>query len=898
MELDLSTKYSPAEAESKWYSFWESNGYFHREPDPARKPYTIVIPPPNVTGSLTLGHVLNNTIQDILIRWRRMEGRNTLWLPGTDHAGIATQNVVEKRLARKGVTRHDLGREKFVEEVWRWKNEHHSIITSQLKRLGCSCDWQRERFTLDEGLSRAVQEVFIRLYNKGLIYRDKFIINWCPRCCTALSDEESEHREIQGALYYIKYPIIGTDDFVVVATTRPETMLGDTAVAVHPDDERYKHLIGEKALLPLMNREIPIIADMLVDPQFGTGAVKVTPSHDPNDFEMGRRHDLQFVQVIGEDGKMTDAAGPYKGMDRFACRKQVLKDLKAQGLFIEQKPHLHAVGHCYRCDTITEPFLSLQWFVRMKPLAEPALAAARAGRVVFYPDRWTKVYFHWLENVRDWCISRQIWWGHRIPAWYCRKCNEMVVAAERPAKCKCGAAEFDQDNDVLDTWFSSWLWPFSTLGWPDKTKDLGYFYPTDTLVTAPEIIFFWVARMIMAGLEFMGEVPFHDVYLHGVVRDDQGRKMSKSLGNSPDPIKVMEQYGADALRFSMILITAQGQDAYYSEDKVQIGRNFMNKVWNASRLVMMSLADAPDCDTSSAPDEANLAVEDHWILSRLNAAIGNVTAGFEKFMFNESARSVYEFIWHEYCDWYLEIIKPRLYSKETSGPEAAARRTAQAVVVHVLDSALRLLHPFAPFLTEEVWQHLAKLCPVRGLPNAAKPAASIMIAPWPATCPEFTQSEIDARFAALQDIIRSVRNIRSKMNIPERKLLDAVVSLADASAQATVAGNEELLKRLGYLQTLTVGVKVPKPPSSAADVVGTMQVFVPLAGIIDFDVERQKVQKQIDGAEKQLASVRARLAKADFVEKAPKEVVERERQREKELSVQIDNLKQHLAELS
>ena len=897
MDLELSTKYSPAEAETKWYAYWEKQGYFHPQPDPAKKPYTIVIPPPNVTGILTLGHVLNNTLQDILIRWRRMQGFNALWVPGTDHAGIATQNMVEKRLAKQKITRHDLGREKFVETVWNWKNEHHSIITSQLKRLGCSADWQRERFTLDEGLSRAVTEVFVQLYNKGLIYRDTFIINWCPRCCTALSDEESEHREVQGALYCIKYPIVGSAEFIVVATTRPETMLGDTGVAVHPDDPRYKHLVGKKVLLPLMNREIPIIADALVDPQFGTGAVKVTPSHDPNDFAMGRSHNLQFIKVIGEDGTMTEAAGQYKGLDRFACRKQVLEDLEARGLFIEQKPHVHAVGHCYRCDTVTEPFLSLQWFVRMKPLAEPALAAARDGKITFYPDRWTKVYFHWMENVRDWCISRQIWWGHRIPAWYCKKCNAVIVATATPKQCTCGSTDLQQDNDVLDTWFSSWLWPFSTLGWPDKTRDLEYFYPTDTLVTAPEIIFFWVARMIMAGLEFMHEVPFHDVYLHGVVRDDQGRKMSKSLGNSPDPIKVMDQYGADALRFSVILITAQGQDAYYAEDKVQIGRNFMNKVWNASRLVMMALADAPDYDTSKPPAESSLAVEDRWILSRLNAAIDSTTASLDKFMFNEAARAIYEFTWHELCDWYLEIIKPRLYSKAASGPEAESRRAAQAVVVHVLDSALRLLHPFAPYLTEEVWQHLGKLCPERGLPSATTAADSIMIAPWPTARPAWTQPEFDARFAILQDIIRSVRNIRAKMTIPERKPLDITVSLPDASARQKIAGHEELLKRLGFMGSLAAGINLPKPESSAADVVGAIQVFVPLKGLIDVDVERQKAQKQLDGAEKQLAGIRARLAKPDFVEKAPKDVVDRERAREQELAQQIDNLKAHLAEL-
>jgi len=897
MEQELSTRYSPAEAEAKWYAFWEERGYFHPEPDASQKPYTIVIPPPNVTGVLTIGHVLNNALQDILVRWRRMQGRNTLWVPGTDHAGIATQNVVEKELAKEGLTRYDLGREKFVERVWQKKHQHHGVITAQLKRLGCSCDWQRERFTLDEGLSRAVQEVFVHLYNKGLVYRDSFIINWCPRCRTALSDEESEHREVEGSLTCIRYPLADGEGSVVVATTRPETMLGDTAVAVHPEDPRYQDIVGRKVMLPLMDREIPVIADEAVDPRFGTGAVKVTPSHDPNDFEMGRKHKLEFITVIGEDGTMTTAAGKYAGMDRFACRKQVVKDLEELGLFVDRKPHVHSVGHCYRCDTVVEPYLSRQWFVRMKRLAQPAIRAARDNRIAFYPERWTKVYFSWLENVRDWCISRQIWWGHRIPAYYCRDCDQTIVAVTKPERCTCGSANIEQDNDVLDTWFSSWLWPFSTLGWPERTPDLDYYYPTDTLVTAPDIIFFWVARMIMAGLEFMHDIPFSSVYLHGVVRDEQGRKMSKSLGNSPDPIAVMDKYGADALRFSIILITAQGQDAFYSDEKVQIGRNFANKVWNASRLVLMTLAEAPDCDTSAAPPDDALAVEDRWILSRLNSAAEAVAANLEKLLFNEAARAVYEFTWHELCDWYLEIIKPRLYSKAASGPEAESRRAAQAVVVHVLDSALRLLHPFAPFVTEEVWQQLAKQCPRRGLPAATPAAQSIMIAPWPQAHLPWTQPDLDARFAAVQDIIRSVRNIRAKTNIPERKPLAATVSVADAAAQRAVEQGRDLIARLASIESLNIGVDLPKPPSSAAEVVGTMQVYVPLAGVIDIGVERQKAAKQIETAEKQLAGIKARLANSDFLEKAPKAVIDRERERENELVVQIAKLNEHLKEL-
>jgi len=882
MELDLSTRYLPAEAEARWYEFWESNGYFHPEPDD-RRPYTIVIPPPNVTGMLTLGHVLNNTLQDILIRWRRMQGFNTLWVPGTDHAGIATQNVVEKKLNAQGKTRDDLGREEFVKLVWKVKEEHHGIITSQLKRLGCSCDWQRERFTLDEGLSRAVMQVFVHLYEKGLVYRDSFIINWCPRCRTALSDEESEHREVEGTLTEIKYPIVGSDKFVTVATTRPETMLGDTAVAVHPNDPRYAELIGAKLILPLMNREIPLIADEAVDPKFGTGAVKVTPAHDPNDFEMGRRHKLPSITVIGEDGKMTADAGKYAGLDRFACRKQVLADLEQLALLGERKKHVHQVGHCYRCGTIVEPYLSRQWFVKMKPLAAPALQAARDGRITFYPERWTKVYFSWLENVRDWCISRQIWWGHRIPAY--------------PKQCKCGSTNLSQDEDVLDTWFSSWLWPFSTLGWPGKTRDLEFYYPTDTLVTAPDIIFFWVARMIMAGLEFMGEIPFSNVYLHGVIRDEQGRKMSKSLGNSPDPIAVMNEYGADALRFSVILITAQGQDVFYSEDKVQIGRNFANKIWNASRLVLMSLADAPDCDTAAATPDEQLLVEDRWILSRLNRAIESVTGSLERYAFNEAARTIYEFAWHELCDWYLEIIKPRLYSKEAARPEADSRRAAQAVVVHVLDSTLRLLHPFAPFITEEIWQNIAKIRPKRGVPEPAEASESIIIAPWPAVDERRDDPAVEGKIEKLQDIIRAVRNVRAKMNVPERKPLDITVSVATGGTESVVLENVELLKRLAYVESVDVGVNLPTPEASAAEVMGGMQVFVPLAGLIDLEVEREKTRKQIESAEKQLAGIKARLANASFVEKAPKEVVDRERTRAEELRKEMENLHAHLKEL-
>jgi len=901
MPIEFEKRYNPKTVESSSYKLWEDSDCFHAEVERDRVPYTIVIPPPNVTGVLTLGHVLNNTIQDILVRWQRMSGKNAMWLPGMDHAGIATQNRVERMLTEDGITRHDLGREQFVERTQDVSNTHASLIREQLRRLGASCDWDRERFTLDEGLSQAVTEVFVHLYNKGLIYRDNYMVNWCPRCHTAISDEECEHKEINGAFYWIHYPIIGTDDHVTVATTRPETMLGDTAVAVSPKDERYKHLIGKKVLLPVVNRELPIIADDYVDPEFGTGVLKITPAHDPNDFEVGRRHELPAVVAIETDGKMNSNAGPYEGMDRFEARKRLVKDLEAQGLLEKIEKHLHSVGHCYRCDTVIEPYISLQWFVKMKPLAEPAIEAVENGRVNFYPQRWSGVYFNWMRNIRDWPISRQLWWGHRIPAWYCADCNETTVSAKELTECSaCGSTKVKQDPDVLDTWFSSWLWPFSTLGWPQETRELGYFYPTDTLVTAPDIIFFWVARMIMAGLEFMGEVPFNNVYLHGVVRDDQGRKMSKSLGNSPDPIQVMDEFGTDALRFSMILITSQGQDAFYSDQKVEIGRNFCNKIWNASRLVLMNLS-----ETKGQSDEEltkdSLRLTDRWIISRLQNCAQAVQSALERFQFSEAARSIYEFVWHEYCDWYLEMIKPRINPGENPTLEQQKDcAVAQSVAVYVLDGWLRLLHPFAPFITEGIWQYLNEAAPDRVLPGrrASRASSCLTVAPWQEADSALRDTDVEMIMEPIQNIVRGVRSIRRNMNIAERKPLPVLISATKEEELKWLQENQSVIEQLVHTESIEIGLGLEKPDNCAAEVVGGIQVFVPLEGLIDLEVEQERLQKKIDKAEKQLDAIERKLRNREFTNRAPQKVVQAENDKREKLVVDLQALRKNLESLN
>ena len=879
-ETHLEKRYDPQKVEGKWYSYWKSEGLFHASAENAEQTYTIVIPPPNVTGILTMGHVLNNTIQDVLIRWKRMQGRNTLWLPGTDHAGIATQNVVEKMLAKEDLSREDLGREKFLQRVWEWKAEYGGRIIGQLQLLGCSCDWQRERFTMDEGLSRAVREAFVRLYEKGLIYRGKYIINWCPRCRTALADEEVQHQDLGGHLWYIKYPIEDSDEFITVATTRPETMLGDTAVAVNPADERYLELQKKQVILPIMKRRLPVIADDFVDPEFGTGIVKVTPAHDPNDFEMGQRHGLEFINIMNPDGTMNENAGDYEGMDRFECRERLLADLQERNLLVKVVSHEHALGHCYRCHTAIEPYLSNQWFVKMKPLAEAAQEVVRDGRLAFYPRRWTKVYLNWIENIRDWCISRQIWWGHRIPIWQCLDCDEIIAAREEPTECTtCGSANLRQEEDVLDTWFSSWLWPFSTLGWPDQTPDLKTFYPTDVLVTGPDIIFFWVARMVMAAMEFIGQEPFPEVYINGMVKDEQGRWMSKSLGNSPDPTAIIEEFGADALRLSMILITAEGQDAYFSKEKLVIGRNFANKIWNASRFVLMNLEDYDPGGID--PDRLELSLMDRWILSAFDRTAAGITKALGRYRLNEAGHLIYEFFWHQFCDWYLEWVKPRFY--ESGSPED--RRAAQWVTVTILEGALRLLHPFMPFITEEIWQQL----PHEG--------TSIMTAPWPEGRARGRDRQAEKVVEHLRDIIVAVRNIRAEMDVPPARRANVLLRVEDQELLRHLEENRALLD-LARVDRVDMGPGVEKTKTCATAVVKDVEVFVPLEGLIDLAAERDRLEKEIERISGLLKTIRSKLDNEQFVRKAPKEVVDRERTKQEELGLQLEKLKRNLAMLS
>jgi valyl-tRNA synthetase len=881
MAESLPPQYNPAENEEPLYRWWQELGLFHADPSSPREPYTIVIPPPNVTAMLHMGHGLNNTVQDVLVRWRRMQGYETLWQPGTDHAGIATQNVVERQLAKRDQTRFDLGREKFVDEVWDFVEETGSTILEQLKSIGCSADWDRARFTLDKGLSRAVREVFVRLHEKGLIYRGSYIINWCPRCLTALSDEEAEPEEVHGKLYHLRYPLAegavaeglprlpDGRPYLVVATTRPETMLGDTAVAVHPEDERYRGLVGAEIELPLAGRRIPIISDEYVDPEFGTGAVKITPAHDPNDFEMGRRHDLPMPDVMTPEAAMSDAVPErFRGLDRVEARREVVRAFEEAGLLEGVEDHPHAVPHCYRCNTVVEPRLSDQWFVKMKPLAEPALAASRDGRVRFHPERYTKIYEHWLENIRDWCISRQLWWGHRIPAWYCRAdgCEEVIVSREDPTACpRCGGAELAQDPDVLDTWFSSWLWPFSTLGWPEETPELEKFYPTSTLATGPDIIFFWVARMIMAGLEFMGEVPFRDVYLNGIVRDHLKRKMSKSLGNGIDPLEVVRLYGADALRYTVVSGAAAGTDQYLNYENLEEafgpGRNFANKLWNAGRFALMNLGEgeAPRLDEVGA----SLELADRWILSRLSRAAREVTESLEKFRLNEAALAGYAFFWGELADWYLEMAKPRLRGEMGEGSQAAA----QATLVTVLDGAMRLLHPIMPFITEAVWQRL---------PWREGDSDSIMTAPWPRPRPEWEDAQAEAQVSELQEIVGAVRNIRAEYGVQPGQGVALRVAGESQALRETVEASRRTLADLARVEELSFGRANGDIGASAVLRTGA-ELFVPLAEVIDLDKERERLRTEIGRLEGLLRSTEKKLENEKFVSRAPAEVVQKER---------------------
>ncbi len=877
VDNQLPKNYDPKAAETKWYPYWIQNDFFKAERDPDKQPFTIVIPPPNVTGKLHLGHALDTTLQDIITRAKRMQGYSALFLPGMDHAGIATQARVEATLREQGISRHELGREKFLEKVWEWKHIYARHIREQWEKLGLALDYSRERFTMDEGLSRAVREVFVRLYEKGLIYRGKRIINWDPVTRTALSDIEVIYKEVKGALHHMRYPLADGSGYIEVATTRPETMLGDTAVAVHPDDERYKHLVGKTVILPITGREIPIVADDYVDPEFGSGAVKITPAHDPNDFELGLRHNLPQVVVMDETGTMNENAGPYQGLDRFACRAQIIKDLTEQGVMFKIEEHIHQVGHSERSDAVVEPYLSTQWFVKMQPLADAALAsAASPDSVKFVPERFKNTYLRWIENIRDWCISRQLWWGHRIPAWYCEDCGHEIVSRTDVTECpNCGSRNVKQDEDVLDTWFSSALWPFSTLGWPDDTEDMKYFYPTNVLVTGYDIIFFWVARMIFSGLEFTGRNPFETVLIHGIIRDSEGRKMSKSLGNGVDPMEVIEKYGADALRFTLATGNSPGNDQRFYWEKVESSRNFANKIWNASRFALMNLEGFTygDIDLSG-----ELSAPDKWILTRLQATIADVTRLMDQFEFGEAGRCLYNFIWDDLCDWYIEMAKLPLY-----GSDAAAKKTTQSVLVTVLDQTLRLLHPFMPFITEEIWQ---------ALPHEGK---SITVAAWPKVREDWIFAEAEAEMNLLMDVIRSVRNIRAEVNVPMSKKIELLIKASDTVALERLTRGEEFLVRFCNPQKLVISADLTPPEKAMSAVVTGAELYLPLAGLIDLEQEVKRLEKELATLHAEVERIEKKLANEGFVSKAPTKVVEEEKAK---LADYVDKREKVLARLS
>ena len=875
---EIPTVYDPHEVEEKWYQYWLDNGYFTPEIEPEKEPYTIVIPPPNVTGALHMGHALDNTIQDVLIRYQRMQGNPTLWLPGTDHAGIATQARVEAELAKEGLSRWELGREKFLDRVWEWKHQYGGQIIVQLQRLGASCDFTRERFTMDEGCSRAVREVFVSLYERGLVYRGNYIVNWCPKCHTAISDIEVEHEDLAGHLWYVRYPLADDDGYITVATTRPETILGDTAVAVNPHDGRYQDLVGKEAVLPVVGRRLPIIADHYVDPAFGTGAVKITPGHDPNDFEVGQRHNLDQVSVIELDGKMTAAAGKFAGQDRYECRQHLVKELEAGGYLVKVEDLAHAVGHCSRCGTVIEPLLSKQWFVKMQPLAQPALQAVKDGRIRFVPERFTKIYCQWLENIRDWCISRQLWWGHRIPVWYCRDCGAEIASREDITSCcACGSSKIDQDPDVLDTWFSSALWPFSTLGWPEETADLGYFYPTSVLVTGRDIIFFWVARMIFMALPFMDDVPFRDVFIHGLVLDAQGRKMSKSLGNGIDPLEVIEKYGADTLRFMLITGSVPGYDLRFQWERVEATRNFANKVWNVARLALLNLEDFDPKKIDVSTLEFTLA--DRWIRSRFSTVRNRVIEFIDSYDLGGAGRLLYEFIWDEFCDWYVELAKLRLY-----GDDRPRRQTAQYVLWEVLERTLRLLHPFMPFVTEEIWQHL---------PHTGE---SIMIAPYPEPMGE-QDLTAEADFALIQEVVRGIRNARAEMEVPPTRRARVIIQ-AQPEAAAVLNQAGAYLESLAWASEVVTGaITDQKPPQAVSFITNGVEVYLPLADLVDMEKEIARVEKEIAAMEAEVKRSERMLTNKGFLAKAPAEVVQNEREKETGYRDKLARLKERLFQL-
>ncbi len=879
---DMSPAYDPSAVEGPVFAGWLAGGFFE-QPVGGDAPFTVVIPPPNVTGSLHMGHALNNTIQDVVIRRSRMTGRPTRWVVGTDHAGIATQNKVEQKLAAEGLSRHDVGRERFVEMCWDWRAEHGSIIIEQLKRMGCSCDYGDEHFTMDENYQQAVRTVFVDWFERGLIYRGKRIINWCPRCSTALSDIEVEHEELDSHLWRLRYPLkvpVGGRDHVIVATTRPETMLGDTCVAVHPDDERYRELVGATVVLPLLGREIPIVADEYVDPAFGTGAVKVTPAHDPNDFEIAERHGVPKVNIMNADATISGEGGPYAGLDRFEARKRVVADLEAAGLLVGVDDHVHAVGHCYRCHTVVEPWLSDQWFVDMKPLAAPGLEAVRDGRVVFHPKRWENVYFHWMENIRDWCISRQLWWGHRIPVFYCDACGMTKASMEDLETCPGCGSSVRQDEDVLDTWFSSQLWPFATLGWPGKTPELDFFYPTTVLSTARDILFLWVARMIMSGLDFIGDVPYRDVIIHPTVFNAEGRRMSKSLGTGVDPLDLMAHYGADGMRFGLMLQVTGNQDIKFSEDKLASSRNFANKIWNASRFVLMNLGDG------FAPGEPAVeTVADAWILSRLSDLAARVDEGLLAYEFGETARALYDFFWSEFCDWYIELAKPRLAAGGSS------RETVLRNLVYVLDHALRLLHPMMPFVTEEIWSRLP-------LPADAR-AEALMVAAWPdaAGLARFRDEDAERSIALVQELVTAVRAVRARYTVSPKTALAVAVKSPDGEGMV-LASMADDIRALAGIGELEIGSGVVRPPHAAVTVAASSEVYVSLEGLVDFAAERARVSAELTKAEEELARLTRKLGNEGFLAKAAPDIIEKDRAKAAELAATVGKLTGQLGELA
>jgi len=873
MRKELPKTYDPHETEDAIYSFWEKGGYFHAEVDENKKPYTIVIPPPNVTGQLHMGHAFDNTLQDALIRTKRMQGYSALWLPGYDHAGIATQIKVEEFLRKEeGITRYDLGREKFLERVWDWKNKYGNRIVEQLKKLGSSCDWDRARFTMDEGCSKAVREVFVSLYEKGLIYRGSRIINWCPKCTTALSDAEVEYDEQDGHLWYIKYPIKDSNEYVMIATTRPETIPGDTGIATNPNDKRFAHLIGKTAILPIFNRELPIVADEYVDMEFGTGCVKITPCHDPNDFEMGKTHNLESILAFNEDATLNENCGKYCGMDRYEARRAIIEDLDKMGLLVKTEDHKHNVGVCYRCGTTVEPITSAQWFVKMKPLAGPALDVVRNGDVKFVPDRFSKIYTNWMENVHDWCISRQLWWGHRIPAFYCDDCGHITVSREDVTECeKCKSRNIHQDEDVLDTWFSSALWPFSTLGWPEKTPELKYFYPTSTLVTGYDIIFFWVARMIFSAMEHMGEKPFDTVFIHGIVRDAQGRKMSKSLGNGIDPIEVIEKYGADALRFTLVTGNSPGNDTRFYFERAEANRNFANKIWNASRFVLMNLK------TEDKTLPCDLAIEDKWILSKFNTLAKEITENIDKYELGIAAAKLYDFIWDSFCDWYIELVKTRL-----NGEDEKSSNAAQRVLCYVLSGTMQLLHPFMPFLTEEIWQ---------ALPHDGE---TIMLSSWPEYSKDLEFSEEERGMEIIMRAIRAIRNRRSEMNVPPSQKAKIIVATKE---KELFEKSRAFMTRLAYASEIEITDSVSDISGMVSIVTEGAQIYIPMRELVDFEKERARLNKEKAAAQSDLEKVRAKLSNENFVSKAPEAVVSAEREKEAKFAAMIEKIEENLKAL-